>query len=58
MAPLPQLRWDDFYVPPEFQNTPPIIELHNIVRVTGQTDVATMFGGPSQEKSEYLTGYV
>ena len=58
MAPLQPLIWDDFYVPPEFQNTPPIIEMHNIIRVTGQTEVAAMFGGNPQEKSDYLTGYV
>jgi hypothetical protein len=44
MAPLQPLTWNDFYIPPEFQNTPPIVQMHNIV-VTGQTEVAAIFGG-------------
>jgi hypothetical protein len=56
MAPVPPLLQDDFYVPPEFHNTPPIIKMHNIPRVTGQTEATVLSGGTPQEQSEYLKG--
>ena len=59
MAPLQSvfIVSDDF-VPPRFQNTDAIIQMHNIPRVTTQREVTVLVTGTSQDQTDYLMGWV